>query len=130
MEVRLLRVNHMATTRSLREISKLTTQYLWLHEHMEMDRFMTPAGVYIVQGRVKHGRIRRWFGLDKRVRIQWKQEDDGCSFSVDDPVIMDKIWAIGLSLLGLWPLLFVDLLGLADQLLLLLRVRRMIRMFQ
>lgn len=125
-----MRVSHMETSLSLREMSKLTAQHLWLYEHMETDRFMTSEGVYIVQGRVKHGRIRRWFGLDKRVRIQWKQEDGFFSFSVDSPVIMDKIWVIGVSLFGLWPLLFIALFGLADQLLLLRRLRRMIRIFQ
>ena len=130
MEVRLLRVDYMETSRSLREISKQTVQYLWLHEHMEMDRFVTPEGEYIVQGRVKHARIRRWFGLDKRVQIKWKQEDGSCFFSVGSAAIMDKIWVIGVSFFGLWPLLFVALFGLADQLLLLRRLRGMIRLFQ
>lgn len=121
-----MKVSHMETTRSLREISKLIAQYLWQHEHMETDRFMTSDGEYIVQGRVRNGHIRQWFGLDKRIRIRWRQQEHRCACSIDCPAMKDKIIVVCVSLLGLWPLLFVSIFGLCDQLLLPRRLRRVI----
>lgn len=112
---------------SLRDISKEIAQYLWQHEDMDIDRFLLPDGEYRVQGQARCNTLRRLIGWDKRIVVRLRpNEEQGHIITLDAPVWKDKVFVLAVSLFGLWPLSGVVLWGIADQFLLLHRLRHLI----
>ena len=100
----------------LRDITKHITQYLWQHEHMETDRLLLPNGEYVIQGQVCSNKIKKYFGLDKRIMVTFRTEGKHrYSVWVDHPSLKDKLSMMSVSFICLWPLFFTTLYGLLDQ---------------
>ena len=118
---------YVSSSNSLRDLSREISQYLWQHENMEIDRFLLPNGEYRVQGQVRNYRILRMIGWDKRVVVRLRPDTgQGYTVTLEAPVWEDKVTALAVSLLGLWPLSFAAAWGILDQLMLFHRLRRIL----
>ncbi len=119
---------YVNSTSSLRDISKEISQYLWLHEGMETDRFLLPNGEYRVQGQVRGRPLRRLIGWNKRVVVRLRSDDHpGYIVTLDAPTWKDKAVVLAVSLFRLWPLSVMALFGIADQFMLFYRLQQLLK---
>ena len=101
---------------SMTDAAKHVSYFLEDSENMEVQCLSTFEGAYIIQARVRHGKVKKLFGMDKAISVKLTPiGNEFFSVDIGEAKWLDKGVALTVSWFVLWPLAVTSSYGIYKQ---------------
>lgn len=102
--------------KSYSQAADFVATYLQQNENMETQTLIAEDKSIIVQGRIRHGSVKQFMGLDRAITVHFSPANtDSVKVTITAGKWLDKLAAGTVSMFILWPLLVTSAYGAFKQ---------------